>query len=200
MTELLAAREGELGLASSHIVECQFCQNEIKKLELISTELQELPDQQTPNTEWKDIVRVHKKQPQQMVLKKTISLTRAVYALAASILLVGFTAILNFKQAPAIPIDNLLAELQAQSRALEYVLSNYPDKEVQLTPLQSFKVEQLQWQLTMLDKKLMDIRPHQNNKQLEALWATRVKHLNTLHAAYNSQPITTVRHEQRDLL
>ena len=187
MTELLAARDGELGLASSHIIECQFCQNEIGKLELISKGLQELPDQQTPNTAWKDIVSSYNKQPQQRKLQKATSLIRAVYALAASILVVGFTTILNVNQAPASQVDNLLAELQAESRALEYVLSNYPFRDGQLTPQQNFKVEQLQWKLTMLDKRLMDIHPQQNNKQLEALWATRVKHLNTLHAAYNTQ-------------
>ncbi|MBV1911448.1 MAG: hypothetical protein KUG78_19300 [Kangiellaceae bacterium] len=208
ITELLAARDGEIGLASRHIAKCESCQHEILKLDRVSTELNHVAVQHTPSTHWDDILIAHKcidKERQrakllQVPLTKKHALTRPLYTLAASILAVGFTAIFNFKQPPVAPIENLLLELQAQSSALEYVLSNYSENDIQLTQLQSFQIEKLQWQLVMLDQQLIDMQSKKNIEQLEVLWTNRVKHLNTLHAAYNKEPVILESLEQRELL
>jgi len=205
ITELLAAREGELGLASAHISTCQQCQQELKKLDLISADLKQLPERDVPEDAWQNILSAHKKSPRQQSLQKTVSLTRAIYALAASILVVGFTLITNTSkpiESPLNPtlVSNALPALEAESRALEYTLANYQLSEESLTSAQQFKIEQLQWQLMLLDRKLMVSQQQQNIELLEALWAERIKNLNELHVTYNSEQVMRVSQTQRGVL
>jgi len=205
ITELLAAREGELGLASAHISTCQQCQQELKKLNLISADLKQLPERDVPEDAWQNILSAHKKSPRQQSLQKTVSLTRAIYALAASILVVGFTLITNTSkpiESPLNPtlVSNALPALEAESRALEYTLANYQLSEESLTSAQQFKIEQLQWQLMLLDRKLMVSQQQQNIELLEALWAERIKNLNELHVTYNSEQVMRVSQTQRGVL
>jgi hypothetical protein len=205
ITELLAARDGELGLASAHISTCQQCQKELKQLDIIAADLKQLPEQDVPEQAWKNILLAHKKSPSQQSLQKTVSLTRAIYALAASILVVGFTLIINTSQ-PSEPqlnhglVNNVLPALEAESRALEYTLANYQQNEASLTSAQQFKIEQLQWQLMRVDRKLMISQQQQNIELLEALWAERIKNLNELHVTYNSEQVMRVSQTQRGVL
>ena len=220
LTELLAAREGELGLASAHISTCQQCQQELTQLDIISGELKQLPEHDVPEKAWQKILSIHKKSPTQQSLQKTFSLTRAIYALAASVLVVGFTLVINSSQpnesllnSPLLSntqmgntlvnhtlVNNSLPVLEAESRTLEYTLANYQQGEENLTSAQQFKIEQLQWQLMMLDRKLMVSQQQQDIKLLEALWAERIKNLNELHITYNSEQVMRVSQRQRGSL
>ena len=215
MTELLAAREGELGLASAHILSCQQCQQELAQLNVISEELNQLPEKDIPEKAWQNILLAYKKSPTQQSLQKTASLTRAIYALAASVLVVGFTLVINSSQPHESPLNNpllnntlvgntlvssALPELQAESRALEYTLANYQLNQEHLSAAQQFKIERLQWQLMLLDRKLMVSQQQQNIELLETLWADRIKNLNELHVTYNSEQVMRVSQRQRGSL
>ena len=148
LTELLAAREGELGLASAHISTCQQCQQELTQLDIISGELKQLPEHDVPEKAWQKILSIHKKSPTQQSLQKTVSLTRAIYALAAAVLVVGFTLVINSSQpnesllnSPLLSntragntlVNSILPALEAESRTLEYTLANYQQGEENLT-------------------------------------------------------------------
>ncbi len=205
ITELLAAREGELGLASAHISTCLQCQQELKQLDDIAADLNKYPEQDVPEQAWQNILLAHKKSPRQQSLQKTVSLTRAIYALAASILVVGFTLIINTSpssdtQLNRLLVNNALPALEAESRTLEYTLANYQQNEASLTSAQQFKIEQLQWQLMLVDRKLMISQQQQNIELLEALWAERIKNLNELHVTYNSEQVMRVSQTQRGVL
>jgi hypothetical protein len=41
-------REGEIGLASSHVATCSLCQKALEDIDLLSLKRQELPQQQVP--------------------------------------------------------------------------------------------------------------------------------------------------------
>jgi len=204
MTELLAAREGEQGLASAHISACAKCRQELVHLNSIAADLKTLPEHEVPENAWQNVLSAHKKSPVQQTLQRTVSLTRAIYALAASILVVGFTLIINPYQSPELQFDvltnNVLPALEAESRALEYTLANYQQNTDNLTSAQLFKIEQLQWQLMLLDRKLMISQQQQDVELLETLWSERIKSLNELHVTYNSEQEMRVSQRQRDSL
>jgi hypothetical protein len=97
-------------------------------------------------------------------------------------------------------VNSALPELQAESRALEYTLANYQLNQVHLSSAQQFKIERLQWQLMLLDRKLMVSQQQQDIELLETLWADRIKNLNELHVTYNSEQVMRVSQRQRGSL
>ncbi|GLX79201.1 hypothetical protein tinsulaeT_25410 [Thalassotalea insulae] len=200
MSELLAAREGELGLASAHIAHCAVCKAELAKLEGIAEQLRQLPNDVQSQTGWDDIVKAHKQYTSEYKNRESAPLIRSIYALAASIMIVGFSAILSFTPLNESSKDDLISGLQAESRALEYTLAHYQPSEQHLTAAQQFKLEQMQWQLMMLDRRLVETQLQQNLVQQKSLWQSRVEHLYDMHAVYSSEPVFRQNHERRDVL
>ena len=194
ISELLAVRDGEKGIAYQHVTDCQMCQLEIKRLDDIGSRLVDLPEVEVPDDSWQKIVA---QRTQSTSVKPSGSLVRSIYALAASIMIVGFSAILTFKSTPE---TEILSDIRAESRALEKVLASFRVNNSNLTMSQEFKLEQLHWQLMVLDQKLSAPERGLNKASLENLWQERIKTMNTMLATYNNDPSALKYPVERNLL
>lgn len=191
LTELLAIRDGEPSSANIHVSSCQVCQDELIKIEILVDELHrqsQTPELKVPDNAWQNILANNKHSPNPKMSASPASLTRAVYALAASILLVGFALLWSNFQSPALPLISALPELKAESSVLEDTLANYQNGNVELSAEQQFKIEKIQWNLMLLDQRLILSNQRQNKEELEDLWAKRIQDLTSLHAVYNNNP------------
>jgi len=199
ITELLAIRDGESTSASVHVSTCQICQDELNKIEILVAELCHLHEPQLPEDAWEKIVAKHNNTQPKPPGKPT-PLSKVLYALAASVLLVGFITLLSPNKTINTPLVSVLPELKAESRALEHILANYQTNSLELSASQQFKIEKIQWELMLLDQKLSLNNKQNNEKQLEKLWLNRIENLTTLHAIYNNNPEVMLAQSTRNLI
>lgn len=126
------------------------------------------------------------------------SLTRAVYALAASIAFVGLVSVFmlsgNSQNQQALLLQASVDQLMTNSRGLEQSLQQVVKQNEVLSVANQRAADRLYWRLTYVDQLIQDASPA-NSEQLQVLWNDRVEALNELNKLYFERDIGLSRSE-----
>jgi hypothetical protein len=126
------------------------------------------------------------------------SLTRAVYALAASIAFVGLVSVFMFsgnsQNQQALLLQASVDQLMTNSRGLEQSLQQVVKQNEVLSVANQQAADRLYWRLTYVDQLIQDASPA-NSEQLQVLWNDRVEALNELNKLYFERDIGVSRSE-----
>jgi len=199
--ELLEIIDGEQNSKREHVAECEQCPSALEELQSFKSEVglqlfdaadkvpsadvwnriqnslgeQKMPDSKTSN------VQPFIAAPQQ-------SLTKAIYALAASIAFVGVVAVFMFSQQQNAQLQTQimqasLNELMLNSRGLEQVLQKVANQNEALSVTNQEAADRLYWRLTYVDQ-LIDQASPENTERMEVLWNNRIEALDALNKIY----------------
>lgn len=126
------------------------------------------------------------------------SLTRAIYALAASIAFVGLVSVFmlsgNSQNQQALLLQASVDQLMTNSRGLEQSLQQVVKQNEVLSVANQQAADRLYWRLTYVDQLIQDASPA-NSEQLQVLWNDRVEALNELNKLYFERDIGVSRSE-----
>ena len=117
-------------------------------------------------------------------------LTRAIYSLAASVMVTGFVGMYVFSQSNQVSQDPLLhaniEQLMLNSRGMELALQNVASQPESLSLAERSAAERLQWRLTYLDELIHNhsADSEQDILRVEQLWNDRVRALTELNKLY----------------
>jgi hypothetical protein len=115
------------------------------------------------------------------------SLTRAIYALAASIAFVGLVSVFmlsgSSQNQQALMLQASVDQLMTNSRGLEQSLQQVVKQNEVLSVANQQAADRLYWRLTYVDQLIQDASPA-NSEQLKVLWNDRVEALNALNKLY----------------
>ncbi len=205
--ELLEIKDGEPSSKRQHVNECEECQISLRELQSLESEIGlqmfDAADQVPSDDVWNRIqlslesqnaVRMENNSVHTLVTAPQNSLTKAVYALAASIAFVGVIAVFMFSQQQNSQLQNQilqasLNELMLNSRGLEQVLQNVADQNQALSVANQKAADRLYWRLTYVDQ-LIDQASPENTERMEVLWNDRIEALNALNQIYYQRDST----------
>lgn len=122
------------------------------------------------------------------------TLSRPIYALAASIAFVGIVSVFMFSQQQNNQLQTQimqasLNELMLNSRGLEHVLQKVADQNLALNVANQKAADRLYWRLTYVDQLINQASP-ENPERMEALWNDRIEALSELNQIYYQQEST----------
>jgi hypothetical protein len=122
------------------------------------------------------------------------SLSKPIYALAASIAFVGIVSVFMFSQQQNEQMQTQimqasLNELMLNSRGLEHVLQRVADQNQALGVASQKAADRLYWRLTNVDQLINQVSPD-NTERMEVLWSDRIEALNALNQIYYQQQST----------
>lgn len=122
------------------------------------------------------------------------SLSRPIYALAASIAFVGIVSVFMFSQQQNNQLQTQimqasLNELMLNSRGLEHALQKVADQNLALNVANQKAADRLYWRLTYVDQLINQASPD-NTERMEVLWNDRIDALNELNQIYYRQEST----------
>lgn len=214
--QLLEIRDGLQNELSLHVDSCSRCQAELSELNLLREQMFETANQK-PSTElWQRITRSVEMQAadalspaarnaevavpvellvaQQQQVQQFTSLSKAVYSLAASILVTGCIGLFLFAPQNQSQSQNQLLqaniqELMLNSRGMERSLQKVALQNELLTVSERSVADRLYWRLAYLDQKIQDNNIDSNNfdsndGRIEALWNNRIDALTELNQLY----------------
>jgi len=203
--ELLEIKNGEHTKIREHVSGCQRCQAELEDLHAfesnISLEMFDAADKIPSDDVWlriQDSLEEPRTAKANNVhafpVRQSHSLTKPIYALAASIAFVGVIAIFMFapqkdSQVQTQLIQASLNELMLNSRGLEQVLQKVADQNQALSVANQKAADRLYWRLTYVDQ-LIDQENPENNERVEALWNDRIEALTALNQIYYQHDTT----------
>lgn len=199
LNDLLTVRDGGKSDANRHVLNCKFCQQELANIETIADNLSDLPEQDVPLDAWKKVIRTEGVDAKIVSRSHRRFSNSFKYGVAASFVITVFITLFAMVRSPNI-LTSDQPELMAESKALIYTLAGKNLDKSQLTSRQQFKIEQLQWQLMMLDQRLALVEASNNSEQLEQLLGQRIQHLKLLHAAYSGNDPSLLRPVERNIL
>lgn len=187
--QLLAIKDGSDTPAAEHVASCPQCQAALKELQDIQHQLQSL-DSQAPTGQWHKIQAAHLSQVQQRSSK---GLTRAIYALAAAILLsavmvIQFLSAGNEKE--TIMYERMVQLIVASNTLEQSVNLHMNQTDVQVSRSQIFRLERLKWRLKLIDQKI-EASALADTDTLVVLWQDRVRALQAINDHFD----TTDNHE-----
>ena len=211
--ELLDISAGEQSLKRKHVAECEQCQSALDELQSfesrVALEMFDAADKVPSDDVWDRIQKRLYQPPEHIALVagqqhdannvRTLvagannSLTKAIYALAASIAFVGVIAVFMFSQQQsnqlqAQVIQSSIDELMLSSRGLEHVLQKMANQNEALSVANQTAADRLHWRLTYVDQ-LIDKASPENVERMEVLWNDRVDALNELNQLYYQRGI-----------
>lgn len=207
VNQLLAIINGEQSSKREHVAECEQCQRALAELQSFESEVGlqmfEAANHAPSDDVWSRIQSSLEQQQAAMPLASNVhtfgkppqqSLTRAVYALAASIAFVGVVSVFMFSQQQntqrqAQVIQASLNELMLNSRGLEHVLQKVADQNQSLSVANQKAADRLYWRLTYVDQLINQAAP-ENPERIEVLWNDRIDALNELNQIYYQRDST----------
>ena len=199
--QLLDIINGDQSPKHAHVTKCEQCQSRLSELRSFKSEVSlqmfDAADRVPSNDVWSRIQNSTDQQQSALPLVNNVhelsappqqSLTRAVYALAASIAFVGVVSVFMFSQQQSNQLQNQviqasLNELMLNSRGLEHVLQNVADQNQALSLVNQKAADRLYWRLTYVDQ-LIDQASPENPERMEVLWNDRIDALNELNQIY----------------
>lgn len=212
--ELLDISAGEKSLKSKHVAQCEQCQSALNELQLfesrVGLEMFDAADKVPSSDVWDRIQKGLYESPEHislaaeqpfdvnnvhaLVAAPNNSLTKAVYALAASIAFVGVIAVFMFSQQQNNQLQSQfiqasLNELMLNSRGLEHVLQKVAEQNEALSVANQKAADRLYWRLTYVDQ-LIDQASPENTERMEVLWNDRVEALSALNQIYHQHDRT----------
>lgn len=124
-------------------------------------------------------------------LNNTQSLSKAIYSLAASVLLTGFIGLYVFGQhspsnQQAALLQANIQELMLNSRGMELALQNVAFQHELLSSSEQSAAERLYWRLTYVDQMIDEdsAKSESNPQRIKTLWNERIDALNGLNQIY----------------
>ena len=193
--DLLAIKDGNVNAMFGHVQQCSHCQSELNALNNIGSQLFQHYDSAPSDDVWQRIQTSvnESKEPDApsnvlpMKPHSMQSLTRAVYALAASIAFVGLVSIFMLSGRSQHQQTQLLQasvdQLMTNSRGLEQSLQQVVQQNQALSVSNQQAADRLYWRLTYVDQLIQGASP-ENSDQLKVLWNDRVEALNELNKLY----------------
>lgn len=209
--ELLDISAGEQSPKAKHVAECEQCRNTLEELQSfesrVGLEMFDAADKVPSDDVW-DRIQNHLYLPpehitlaagnasnvQTLVAAPNNSLTKAIYALAASIAFVGVVSVFMFSQQQsnqlqAQMMQSSINELMLNSRGLEHVLQKVANQNEALSVANQTAADRLYWRLTYVDQ-LIDKASPENVERMEVLWNDRIDALNELNQLYYQRGTT----------
>jgi hypothetical protein len=208
--QLLDIINGEQSSIREHLIKCEQCQAALNELQSFESEVGlqmfDAADQVASDDIWNRIENSLDQQQQQQPTASVASnvhafrappqqsLTRAVYALAASIAFVGVVSVFMFSKQQDSQLQNQviqasLNELMLNSRGLEHVLQNVAEQNQALSLVNQKAADRLYWRLTYLDQLIEQASP-ESPERIEVLWNDRIDALNELNQIYYQREST----------
>ncbi len=199
--ELLEIIDGEQNSMREHVAECEQCQHALEELQSFRSEVGlkmfDAADQVPNAGVWNRIQNSLDQQQipesihsnvQPFIAAPQQSLTKAIYALAASIAFVGVVAVFMFSQQQNAQLQTQimqasLNELMLNSRGLEQVLQKVANQNEALSVANQEAADRLYWRLTYVDQ-LIDQASPENTERMEVLWNNRIEALDALNKIY----------------
>lgn len=127
-------------------------------------------------------------------LNNTQSLSKAIYSLAASVLLTGFIGLYIFGQQgssnqQAALLQANIQELMLNSRGMELALQNVSLQSGVLSRSEQSAAERLYWRLTYVDQMIHEDNAdaESNPERIKTLWNERIDALTGLNQIYNQR-------------
>jgi hypothetical protein len=124
-------------------------------------------------------------------LTNTHSLSKAIYSLAASVLLTGFIGLYVFGQhspsnQQAALLQANIQELMLNSRGMELALQNVSFQHELLSSSEQSAAERLYWRLSYVDQMIDEdsAKSENNPEHIKTLWNQRINALNGLNQIY----------------
>lgn len=119
------------------------------------------------------------------------SLSKAIYSLAASIMVTGFVGLFIYGQQSAERqqtelLQANIQELMLNSRAMELAYQNVALQTELLTTAEQTEAERLYWRISYLDQMIHDnnVNSQSNPERVETLWNDRIEALTELNKIY----------------
>lgn len=119
------------------------------------------------------------------------NLSKAIYSLAASIMVTGFIGLFVYGQQSAERQQSELLqaniqELMLNSRAMELAYQNVALQTELLTTAEQTEAERLYWRISYLDQMIHDnnVNSQSNPERVETLWNDRIEALTELNKLY----------------
>lgn len=205
--QLLDIINGEQSSMLEHVTDCKQCQSALGELQSfeyeVGLQLFDAADKVPSDDVWNRIQSSLEPQPLVAPVVNNVlafsstpqqSLTRAVYALAASIAFVGVVSVFMFSQQQSTQLQSQviqasLNELMLNSRGLEHVLQKVADQNQALSVVNQKAADRLYWRLTYVDQ-LIDQASPENPERMEVLWNDRIDALNALNQIYYQRDST----------
>lgn len=193
--DLLAIKDAEPNLMSDHVQQCLYCQSELDALSDIGEQMFQHFDS-IPNEDVWQRIQASVKDNQESHKGSTVlpmnphsmqTLTRAIYALAASIAFVGLVSVFmlagNSQNQQAQLLQASVDQLMTNSRGLEQSLQQVVQQNQALSVSNQQAADRLYWRLTYVDQLIQGASP-EDSEQLKVLWNDRVEALNELNKLY----------------
>ncbi|MGK0374132.1 MAG: hypothetical protein ACJA2E_000600 [Arenicella sp.] len=209
--QLLEIIDGQQSPLREHLAECKQCQIELAELQSFQSEIGlqmfDAADKVPSHDVWNRIQSSLDQESELLELQginqrtsnvvslaavPQPSLSRPIYALAASIAFVGIVSIFMFSQQQNSQTQILQAslnELMLNSRGLEHVLHRVADQNQGLSVASQKAADRLYWRLTYVDQLINQASP-ENTERMEVLWSNRIEALNALNQIYYQQEST----------
>ncbi len=187
---------------SAHIRECDHCQAELNALSTIGPVLFNHVDEKPRDEVWErlqrslysgtsesDVVtRVHQAEVYQLRPSVYQSLSKSIYALAASVAFVGVIGVFMFSQQQSNNqqtqrLQASINELMTNSRGLEQSLQTVALQNRALSDANQRVADRLYWKLTYVDQLIHEAAP-EDSERVKTLWNDRVEALNELRQIY----------------
>lgn len=193
--DLLALRDGQTNDMQAHVDSCAECQAELKSIDGAVEQLFAQYDTKPSDAVWSRIqsslqVEADSKLASNVVALKPYnmqSLTRSIYALAASIAFVGVISVFmlsgNSQNQQTQLLQASINELMTNSRGLEQSLQQVVIQNQALSVSNQQVAERLYWRLTYVDQLIQEASP-ENSQQIKVLWNDRIEALNALNKLY----------------
>lgn len=190
--QILDIKDGIKTPVDHHVAECQSCQKALQEIMQMHHELNHLKEESVPSDAWQKI-RLNSTITQNQ--SKSTSLVRAIYTLAASIL-IGSVIIVGFGNNPYSEQDrqyNELIRVMVESNTLENVIAKQITNGSHLVnSVNQLRIDQLKWRLMLIDQKIESLEANTTDRKL-SLWQDRVRALEAIYDSfYNNQPPSIV--------
>ena len=214
LEQLLEIRDGVQNAVSAHVAACTLCQDELRGIESLSKQIFENANLVPDVKVWDRISRTaafnkeneidghgrdeQKSAPIDLLIADRIqtsnvgTLSKAVYSLAASILITGFIGLYLYGQQNINTstqnqlLQASIQELMLNSRGMERTLQKVALQNELLTTSEQSAAERLYWRLTYVDQMI-----HENSNdgqsdpaRIAMLWNDRIDALTELNQIY----------------
>jgi hypothetical protein len=211
--QLLEIIDGQQSPLREHLAECKQCQIELAELQSFQSEIglqmfdvaDKVPSHDVWNRIQSSLDQESELLERQGITQRTSnvvslaavpqpSLSRPIYALAASIAFVGIVSVFMFSQQQSAQMQTQimqasLNELMLNSRGLEHVLQKVAVQNQALSVANQKSADRLYWRLTYVDQLINQASP-ENTERMEVLWNDRIEALNALNQIYYQQEST----------
>jgi len=174
--QLLLIKEGEKSTFDQHFKNCEICQNTLQELNQVQTEMQNLSSQ-APANMWG---KIQSEYESKQYVNHSARLIRAIYTLAATILITGSLIVFsNYQQAQSNQeLYQDINQLMANSSALENVISMQINSG-QIAVDNGYQNEKLKWRLMLIDQQLQSTQTGDIHNRI-ILWQDRIRALKAL--------------------